>query len=383
MSLSGCHVSATRHGAESMPYVRRSVTAWRGVYALRPVEMGVRTFGSITSTLKTSPTCANICSLSGGFLLLERASGQFTIEDNVEDIFGGISGATRIARISQTCLFTGVLQGESIAEYTAVLPCKSDGSFQGFQRISGALGEREGAFVISVTGEYARGQSRGSWTIVPKSGSGDFVHIRGNGTFSQSAGKSGSYKLEFDLRKPRKSRDISTTDRIDTLPEKDRANDQSAIPIDTKITPPMEKQPVAKSARRSRKKQETNEPVLTESIIVEPTPTPLPKRSRTKSTPVVTTAVVESPVISPVLPQKRSRAKSIPLIEETVPVVVETAKRRSRIQPKTTEPAPPDSAPVVEPKSAKRKKTTSPIPEALSVPIVQEAPHRRRDTKAA
>ena len=149
--------------------------------------------------------------------MLERARGQYTIEGTVEDIYGGVSGAARIARISQTFLFSGALEGESVAEYTAVLPRDGNGSFQGYQRITGALGEREGTFVVCVTGEYLKGQPCGVWSIVPKSGSGDFVHIRGSGTFTQSAGKTGSYSFEFDLRKPRASRTASVAAEPDEL----------------------------------------------------------------------------------------------------------------------------------------------------------------------
>lgn len=313
--------------------------------------------------------------------MLERAIGQFTIEDQVEDICGAPNDPARIAHIEHTLQFTGEFEGRGLAEYTAVLFAHGASSVLGFQRISGKLGEREGRFVVQITGDSVQGMHRGRWSIVPKSGTGDFLHIRGEGSYSRSSGKPGNYILEFDLRKPRKSRDASTTDRIDTLPEFDRTHDELPTQVDTKITTPVEKQPVAKSTSRSRKKQESNEPVRAESITVEPTP--IPKRSRKKSTPVVTTAVVESPIISPALPQKRSRAKSIPLVEETVPVVIETTKQRSRIQPKTTEPATTASASIVEPKPTRRKKTTSPIPESLSVPIAQEAPNRRRDTKAA
>lgn len=347
--------------------------------------------------------------------MLERASGQFTIEGNVEDIFGGISGATRIARISQTCLFTGALQGESIAEYTAVLPRAGDGSFQGYQRISGTLGEREGTFVVCVTGDYAKGQPRGAWTIVPKSGSGDFVHIRGSGTFSQSLGKAGSYKLEFDLRKPRQARDAASVAEGELVPGIDIAADEPpASQVEADVTAPVQEPAVSKPARRSRKKQEPAEPLIAEPAAIEPIavePKTAPRRSRKKATPALVEAVAEAPVAAPAPTRKRSRKKEAPVVEEAVPLAVEPAPKRRRTRGKATveqvaaepamvaetprkrarkpanteavEPVTPESAPVAEPKPVRRKKTAAPPPEPLPLPIAQEKLARQRKAKAA
>jgi hypothetical protein len=366
--------------------------------------------------------------------LLERVSGQFTIEGSVEDIFGGISGATRIARISQTCLFTGALQGDSIAEYTAVLPRNGDGAFQGFQRISGALGEREGTFVVCVTGEYAKGQPRGSWTIVPKSGSGDFVHIRGGGTFSQSPGKAGSYKLEFDLRKPRKARDsasIAGGDSTELVPGIDIAEDISPTPeIEIDVIAPPDEPAIAKQPRRTRKKQEPAEPVVVETVTAGVTP----KRSRKKTAPVVVEVVAGTPATESAPNRERSRKKASPVVEEPFPANVEPAPKRRSTRTKasvehpavepapaaepprkrarkpatsgTSEPVAVDPTPVAKvprksarktapaeapaPASAesasagepkRRRKTASPPPEP--VPIAQNTPTRQRKAKAA
>jgi hypothetical protein len=343
--------------------------------------------------------------------VLERASGQFTIEGNVEDIFGGISGATRIARISQTCLFTGALQGESIAEYTAVLPREGDGSFQGFQRISGVLGEREGTFVVCVTGEYTRGQPRGSWTIVPKSGSGDFAHIRGSGTFSQSPGKTGRFQLEFDLRKPRKARDAGAAAESgmgELIPGIDVvAEDESSREIEPIVAAPLAEPPAEKPVRRPRKKAAPPEPLVVESSAV--APAVAPKRPRKKAAPVLVEAVAEPPVPTPGPAPKRSRKKEIVVVEEPIPVAVEPTPKRRRTRSKaiaeqvaadpapappaprkrarkTTEAEVPEPTSVVtepKPKPARRTKTVVQTPAPVPLPVALEKPARQRKAKAA
>ncbi len=338
--------------------------------------------------------------------MLERASGQFTIDGQVEDILGGISGAARIARISQSCQFTGQLEGESMAEFTAVLPRDGDGRFHGFQRIAGTLGEREGTFVVSVTGEYRKGVPHGSWTIVPKSGTGDFLHIRGSGDFSLPDGKPGKYQLEFDARKPRAAKndvaavavaepsvspvetpapvEIPVAEATDTTPapakrsRKPRAS-TAEPPMEVTTEPPAKRSrarkdvpPVAEvpaptkpAAKRTRRKPAepvmTPEPVMAESE-------PKPKRSRKPA--AVQPAIIATPPVAESIPDpvpapkpKRSRkpAPEHPPVE-LAPVVAEVAPEPAVVKP------------------PRRKKDA--LPEPVALPIAEPAPRRRR-AKAA
>jgi len=368
--------------------------------------------------------------------VLERAKGQFTIEGQVEDIFGGASGAARLARVSQTCVFTGTLEGESIAEYTAVFPRDGDRRFQGFQRITGKLGGREGSFVVCVTGDYPKGRSRGTWSIVPKSGTGDFTHIRGNGDFSQTAGGTGTYTLEFDLRKPRKMRvDESVSDT-------GAAAAEPAAPI--AIETEAEQAPVARatepakpSRRRTTKStplaspdvptadpssRRAKRPVVATETPTLPAPAPAdaqPKRAPKRAAPAepdgATTAEAEH-AIAPALPPKtRRRRKPADLPREQIetpphgtaePIqakpgskytripeaqhVVETGpapepSTRKRVRKSASEPVPEPAAepePIVATKRGGRKKS-APTPTQAPLTIVPEKPARTRKSKAA
>lgn len=298
--------------------------------------------------------------------MLERASGQFTIDGQVEDIHGGFGGAARIARISQTCRFSGELEGESMAEFTAVLPRESDGSFHGFQRVSGTLGEREGTFVLSVTGEIHKGQPRGSWTIVPKSGSGDFAHIRGSGTFSLPDGKPGRYQLEFDLRKPRAAKaPVESAEKPMTRPDEIVEAPVAAVETSTpipgtpvrkprakKIEPPVEVAPEASVTRaRSRKVEETP----------------------------------PDPVVAAAPKQKRPRVRNAePAVEEALPIASEPAKaqpRRTR-KPKSSvaELAEGERAP--QPKRSRGRKAEPVVPpQAVAEPAPKSRRSRSRQTE--
>lgn len=286
--------------------------------------------------------------------MLERASGQFIIDGQVEDIFGGISGAARIARISQSCRFSGQLEGESMAEFTAVLPREGDGSFHGFQRVSGTLGEREGSFVLSVTGEYVKGQPRGAWTIVPKSGSGDFAHIRGGGAFSLPHGKPGTYKLEFDLRKPRSKK--TADDQVAEAPP-ETAESLNATPV----TAPE------KPARKTRAK-----PIEAPAEDVAKSPT---RRTRARKA----DPVAPEPVTPSEPPAKRTRSrKSVHVEAETPASPVSKPKRKRQTAP--VEPPAAESAPAPA-KTSRRKHNAPDAPIAL--PVAEQALPRKRRAKAA
>ncbi|MCA9858383.1 MAG: DUF3224 domain-containing protein [Thermomicrobiales bacterium] len=300
--------------------------------------------------------------------MLERASGQFTIDGNVEDIFGGIAGAARIARISQTCQLRGQLEGESIAEFTAVLPPDGNGSFHGFQRISGALGEREGTFVLSVTGEIVKGQPRGSWTIVPKSGSGDFAHIRGEGRFSLPDGKPGSYELAFDLRKPRTRRQPIDVDSapsptsLETVPARESSEVAAgAVPPTKSTRKPRAKKsetPIEPAIDSTPKRHRTAAPKKTSTPSAEPAPA---KRSRTRKTTLPAPEATVETEPTPTSKPKRSRKAATKPEIESKPAVT---------------PAPAETAP----KRSRGKQSLPPDPIPLSAKAVRQ---QRRRTKAA
>jgi len=330
----------------------------------------------------------------GGFLVLERASGQFIIEGNVEEIFGGSNGMARIARISQSCRFNGQLEGESMAEFTAVLQRDGGGSFHGFQRISGTLGERAGSFVLSVSGEILKGQPRGSWAIVPKSGSGDFVHIRGSGIFSLPDGKPGKYQLEFDLRKPRAA-PTAVVEAADETPDvqREEAMAVSVTASDAPIVVP-EKPPRKPHVRKAKPVAEivAETPVKrarsrkTELAPPEPVAAAEKPAKRTRSRKVEPVAPEPVAVTEPLVKRKRPRQTQPVVLAETITEPAPKPKRARK--PAPAEPANEPVAAVAEPiqeavpvKSTRRKKATPPEPIAL--PVAEPLPARRRRAKAA
>jgi hypothetical protein len=71
--------------------------------------------------------------------------------------------------------------------------------FVGHQRISGSIGERTGSFVAEAVGHHDGTRSKGTWTIISGSGTGQFSGISGEGAFEAPGGPEASFNPEYRL----------------------------------------------------------------------------------------------------------------------------------------------------------------------------------------
>ena len=108
--------------------------------------------------------------------------------------------AGRLSRMTATDLFHGDVEGEARAEFVALLREDGSSSFAGLYVVRGSVGQRRGSFVLHATGwSGADGTSRGSWSVVDGSGTGELAGLRGTGGFVYQAGGQSSLTLDYDL----------------------------------------------------------------------------------------------------------------------------------------------------------------------------------------
>jgi hypothetical protein len=69
----------------------------------------------------------------------------------------------------------------------------------GLQLIKGSVGGRSGSFVIEAIADHTGKSSRGTWTIVDGTGTGDLEGITGTGSFEAPGGPTATYELEYEL----------------------------------------------------------------------------------------------------------------------------------------------------------------------------------------
>jgi len=72
--------------------------------------------------------------------------------------------------------------------------------------VIGKTGEREGSFVLQVSGTYAGGNPSPSWNVVAGSGTAELEHLRGEGAFGPNKNSGAPFTLDYDVLKPRLKR---------------------------------------------------------------------------------------------------------------------------------------------------------------------------------
>jgi len=105
------------------------------------------------------------------------------------------SPALMEVRLAET--FTGDIEAESTVRALQVLRADRSGSLVSVQRVRGKLGGRQGTFVLQGSEIVENGRIKATWFVVPGSGTGDLVGLRGEGGFEGSFGKGSEGTLDY------------------------------------------------------------------------------------------------------------------------------------------------------------------------------------------
>jgi uncharacterized protein DUF3224 len=110
----------------------------------------------------------------------------FTVRDWDEKIVSGGETEPRFAHAHVTCDYSGVIEGRSTCDfllYYAGEGYEGDGqAAPGFERFEASVGGRKGSFVIRHEVGYSAAGVRGTFTVVPGSGTGELAGLTGTGT---------------------------------------------------------------------------------------------------------------------------------------------------------------------------------------------------------
>ena len=131
-----------------------------------------------------------------------RVRGEFDVVMTPQAEQPGV-GDPMVGRMSLDKRFRGDLSGTSKGQMLAVRTAvKGSAGYVAMERVEGALvvdGElREGSFVLQHSSTMSRGVPTQSISVVPDSGTGRLVGLRGVMTIDNEAGKH-FYNLEFAI----------------------------------------------------------------------------------------------------------------------------------------------------------------------------------------
>jgi hypothetical protein len=110
-----------------------------------------------------------------------------------------------VARATFTTTYAGDVQGEStcclLLCYVGGNPDKPEtlvGPYVGYEQVTGTLAGRTGTFVLEERGEHSGGVARTEVRVVPDSGTGGLVGLRGEGTYAADAMEY-TLTLDYDI----------------------------------------------------------------------------------------------------------------------------------------------------------------------------------------
>jgi hypothetical protein len=130
---------------------------------------------------------------------MATATGKFEITSMGEDTYQELDGAAKLTHANGTQRFSGDIEGEGSVEWLMCYLPDKGASFVGLQRIEGTVGGRTGSFVMSAIGAFDGRQSKGTWTVIEGSGTGELSALRGRGGFEAPSGPEATYNLDYEL----------------------------------------------------------------------------------------------------------------------------------------------------------------------------------------
>ncbi len=126
---------------------------------------------------------------------MRRATAEFTNEKYEQEPYDDRDG-TKLERVHISRRFEGDLEGIATAELLTAQTEDGSAAYVALDRISGKLGDREGAFVLQHHGTISPEGSEIAGSIVPGSGTGELDGLSGEGTISVDA--EGNHRLILD-----------------------------------------------------------------------------------------------------------------------------------------------------------------------------------------
>lgn len=124
---------------------------------------------------------------------------KFAVESWDEKPLGEGTALPRLTRASVVKTFTGGIEGEGTVEYLMMYRADGSATFVGLERIAARIDGRSGTFVLQRAGTFEDGQAKESYSVIPGSGTGDLLGLRGEGTSAVGHGMEHPFELSYEF----------------------------------------------------------------------------------------------------------------------------------------------------------------------------------------
>lgn len=126
------------------------------------------------------------------------AQGTFDVQSWDESVLHEVDGSkVSLAKVIQG--FHGDIEGQSSTDILMAYPSDDYASCISHVQVTGTLAGRRGSFTLQATGEYRDGKAGATWFVVPGSGTGELVGLRGEGGYPPQGSMEMTYRLEYSF----------------------------------------------------------------------------------------------------------------------------------------------------------------------------------------
>jgi hypothetical protein len=126
-----------------------------------------------------------------------HATGKINVKTYEPTPYDQPSDGPELTRIHVVEDFSGDIEGEGVATFLQTTRGQGEASFVGVERVTGAIAGRSGTFVLQDQGTLKGSIVSGDWFVVPGSGTGELIGLRGEGGFEAQLGQGADVRLEY------------------------------------------------------------------------------------------------------------------------------------------------------------------------------------------
>ena len=129
----------------------------------------------------------------------QTANARFAIKSWDEKPYSEGQDLPKMTRASVSKTFTEDIEGEGQVEYLMMYRADGTATFVGLERITGRIAGKSGSFVLQRTGVFENGQAKESYSVVPGSGTGQLLGLRGEGRSAVGHGSEHPFALDYEV----------------------------------------------------------------------------------------------------------------------------------------------------------------------------------------
>jgi hypothetical protein len=129
----------------------------------------------------------------------QTAKAEFQVTKWDEQPYLELDGESKLTRATIAHTYSGDITGEGTAEALMFYAPNGSATILSLQRVNGSLGKKSGSFTIESRATFRGDLARGTWSVVPDSGTKQLKGLQGKGRFTARSGPNGAVTLAYEL----------------------------------------------------------------------------------------------------------------------------------------------------------------------------------------